>query len=96
MLRNCELPPVTWAPMLIGTLLPHGAATELADELAAMIADFHPAATRTALQAFAEADLSDALADIDVPSLLLCAQRDVRAAQHVWEPCTRGSRTPAW
>jgi pimeloyl-ACP methyl ester carboxylesterase len=86
MLRNSELPPATWAPTLINTLLPQGAAAELADELASMIADFHAAATRTALRAFAEADLSDALADVDVPTLLLYGQRDVRAPQQVWEP----------
>jgi pimeloyl-ACP methyl ester carboxylesterase len=87
MLRNTELPPEQWGPALIETLLPEGSSAELADELATMIADVHPAATRTALQAFAEADLSDMLAEeVDVPTLLLYGEVDVRSSRRVWEP----------
>lgn len=88
--RNTELPPAEWAPALIETLLPEGSSRELADELANMIADFHPAATRTALEAFAEADLSDTLAEIDVPTLLLYGELDVRSPRDVWEPIYEG------
>lgn len=84
--RNTELPSAQWAPALIGTLLPEGSSAELADELATMIADFHPAATRTSLQAFAEADLSDMLGEVHVPTLLLYGQLDVRSPRQVWEP----------
>lgn len=63
---------------------------ELADELTTMIADFHPAATRTSLQAFADADLSDTLADVDVPTLLLYGELDVRSPREVWEPIHEG------
>jgi pimeloyl-ACP methyl ester carboxylesterase len=86
MRRNSRLPPDRWAPGLIRTLLADGAPPELADELAAMISEFHPAATRTALRAFAEADLRNVLPRIDVPTLLLCGERDMRAPREVWGP----------
>ena len=89
-LRNTELPPAQWAPALIETLLPAGSSAELADELATMIADLHPAATRTAVRAFAEADLSETLADVDVPTLLLYGDLDVRSPKEVWEPIHEG------
>lgn len=90
MRRNTELPPAQWAPELIDTLLPEGSSPELADELATMIADLHPAATRTAIRAFAEADLRDRLAGVDVPTLLLYGELDVRSSREVWEPIHAG------
>lgn len=67
--RNSRLPPESWAPGLIETLLAEGAPPELADELGSIISEFHPAATRTALTAFAEADLRELLPEIAVPTL---------------------------
>lgn len=93
--RNSMLPPEQWAPALIDTLLAEGARPELADELATMLADLHPEATRTALEAFAEADLSDMLPAVDVPTLLLYGELDVRSPRVVWEAIHRaiaGSR----
>lgn len=84
--RNTQLPPEQWAPDLIDTLLPEGADPPLADELATMLADFHPAATMTSLEAFAEADLSGTLAEVDVPTLLIYGALDVRSPRAVWEP----------
>jgi pimeloyl-ACP methyl ester carboxylesterase len=55
MLRNSELPSDQWAPALIQTLLADGVAADMADELASIISQFHPAATRIAMRAFAEA-----------------------------------------
>lgn len=75
---------------MIDTLLPKGASPELADELAMMLADFHPQATRTSLEAFAEADLSDMLADVTVPTLLLYGELDVRSPREVWKPIHEG------
>jgi pimeloyl-ACP methyl ester carboxylesterase len=90
MRRNTELPPAQWAPALIETLLPEGSDRELADELARMLHDFHPAATRTSLQAFAHADLRDTLDDVNVPTLLLYGELDVRSPRAVWEPIHAG------
>jgi pimeloyl-ACP methyl ester carboxylesterase len=88
--RNTELPPEQWAPALIDTLLFEGSSPELADELSTMIGDFHPAATRTAIEAFAEADLRDTLPEVDVPTLLLYGEQDVRSPREVWEPIHAG------
>jgi pimeloyl-ACP methyl ester carboxylesterase len=88
--RNTQLPPEQWIPDLIDTLLPDGSRPDLADELTTMLSDLHPAATRTALQAFAEADLSETLREVDVPTLLLYGELDVRSPREVWEPIHRG------
>ncbi len=84
--RNSELPPAEWAPALINTLLPEGSHPELADELAVMLEDSHPAATRTSLEAFAAADLRDTLPKVNVPTLLLYGELDARSTRAVWEP----------
>lgn len=84
--RNAELPPEQWSPALIGTLVADTAPSGLRDELASIIAQFHPDPTRAALCAFAEADLRDVLPRIDVPTLVICGEKDVRAPQPVWEP----------
>jgi pimeloyl-ACP methyl ester carboxylesterase len=88
--RNIESPPAQWAPALIDTLLPEGADPELGDELARMLHDFHPAATGAALQSFAESDLRDTLPTVNVPTLLLYGERDVRSPRAVWEPIHAG------
>lgn len=88
--RNTGLPPADWVPDLIDTLLPEGSDGALADELATMLGDFHPAATRVSLGAFAEADLSGTLAEIDVPTLLLYGELDGRSPREVWEPIHAG------
>ncbi|MGQ0668963.1 MAG: alpha/beta fold hydrolase [Actinomycetota bacterium] len=92
MLRNSEFPPDQWAPGLIQTMLADGAAADMADELASIISELHPAATRVAMRAFAEADLRDVLPRIEVPTLLLCGEEDVRAPQQVWGPLHSGIR----
>ncbi len=86
MLRNSELPPEQWAPALLQTLLTEKATADMVDELRLIIWEVHPAATRVATRAFAEADLRDVLPRIDVPTLLLYGEEDVRAPRHVWEP----------
>lgn len=92
MLRNCELPPDEWAPALIRTLLTDRAPAALAEELGSMIRELHPSGTRTATWAFAEADLRDVLPTVDVPTLVLCGEEDVRAPRDVWEPLHAGIR----
>ena len=42
------------------------------------------------MQAFAEADLRDVLSRINVPTLVLCGEEDVRAPRHVWEALHSG------
>lgn len=88
--RNSELPPAEWAPALIDMLLPEGSHHKLANELATLLTDFHPTARQIALQAFADADLRDTLPTIDVPTLLLCGELDVRSPLAVREPIHAG------
>lgn len=92
MLRNSELPPDQWAQTLVDTFVTKTARPEMIDELRTMVGELHPAATRTAMRAFAEADLRDVLARIDVPTLLLCGDEDERAPREVWEALHAGIR----
>ena len=85
MLRNCDMPSDQWAPALIKTLLTEEASAGMVAELLSIISGFHPAATRVAMQAFAEADLRDVLPRIDIPTLLVYGDRDVRAPERVWQ-----------
>ena len=61
-------------------------------ELMLIASELHPAGTRVAMRAFAEADLCDVLPRIDVPTLLLYGERDVRAPKDVWGRLREGIR----
>lgn len=89
-IANTRRPPEHWVPAMLDTLLPPGSSTRLADELATMLSDRHPAATRVALTAFARADLRPALGRIDVSTLMLYGELDVRSGREVWEPIRAG------
>ena len=79
-LRLIELPPEQLAGELIPTLLAVSAPAEVAGELRTILSDFHPAGQRAIVRAgFAEHDLRDVLPGIDVPTLLLYGDKDVRA-----------------
>jgi pimeloyl-ACP methyl ester carboxylesterase len=82
-LRAAEVPPEAWIPDLLATLLTPDAPAGLAEELTAMLSDVRPAGIRTLARAFAEADLREVLPRIDVPTLLLHGDRDVRAPRYV-------------
>lgn len=59
---------------------------EQLEELAAIMSEVRPAGMRTMARAFAEADLRDVLASIELPTLLLYGDADQRASRAVWEP----------
>jgi pimeloyl-ACP methyl ester carboxylesterase len=59
-------------------------------ELAAIMSEIRPAATRTMAHALAEADLRDALSSIDVPTLLLYGDADERSPVRVAEDLQHG------
>lgn len=84
-LRNSELPTDQWVPATVDTFVTKRAGAEMIDELRTMVKEFHPAATRTAMRAFAAADLRDVLARIEVPTLLLVGDEDERAGREVWQ-----------
>lgn len=58
---------------------------ERVDGFAASVVEFHPNGFRAMALATAEADLRDVLAHIDVPTLLLYGDEDVRAPLSVAE-----------
>jgi pimeloyl-ACP methyl ester carboxylesterase len=80
MLRRIELPPEEFAREFLPSLLADSAPAEIVDEIRAILSDFHPAGQRSLLRAgFAEHDVRDVLGDIDVPTLLLYGDKDVRS-----------------
>jgi pimeloyl-ACP methyl ester carboxylesterase len=92
MLRNSDLPPDQWAPALVETFFSKDPPPKIVSEAVSIVSYFHPRATRVAMQAFAEADLSDVLPRVVVPTLLLCGEDDVRAPRSVWETLHSGIR----
>ncbi len=85
-LRLTNLPPDQWAREWIPGLLTGSAPTEVVDEVIAILSEFHPAGQRTIVRAFgSEADLRDVLPRIDVPTLLLYGDKDVRSPLNVAE-----------
>jgi pimeloyl-ACP methyl ester carboxylesterase len=82
-LRMVDLPPKQWAREWIPTLLTQSAPAELVEEVAGILSEFHPAGQRAILHEFAKQDLRDVLPRIEVPTLLLYGDRDVRSPLHV-------------
>jgi pimeloyl-ACP methyl ester carboxylesterase len=86
MLRRVELSPEQFASEFLPTLLSDSAPRELVEEVRAILSDFHPAGQRALLRAgFAEHDVRDVLPRIDVPTLLLYGDEDVRSPLTVAE-----------
>jgi pimeloyl-ACP methyl ester carboxylesterase len=86
MLQMIELAPDAWAREWLPTLLTDSAPPEVLEELKAILMDFHPAGQRTLLESgFAEHDLRDLLPRIQVPTLLLYGEKDVRSPLNVAE-----------
>jgi pimeloyl-ACP methyl ester carboxylesterase len=86
MLRRIELPPEEFAREFLPSLLADSAPAEVVDGVRAILSDFHPAGQRALLRAgFAEHDVRDVLAVIDVPTLLLYGDKDVRSPLSVAE-----------
>jgi pimeloyl-ACP methyl ester carboxylesterase len=80
MLRLISSSPDQLADSLIPTLLTASAPPELIQEVRGSLMDFHPAGQRAILGAgFAEHDLRDVLPTVEVPTLLLYGDQDVRS-----------------
>jgi pimeloyl-ACP methyl ester carboxylesterase len=62
---------------------------QTADELATIMSEIRPVATRTMAQALAEADLREVLPTVDVPTLLLYGDADERSPLSVAEELHR-------
>ena len=82
-LRLAELPPDRLVEELMPTMFTDSAPPELVEEFAGTMREFHPAGLRANSRAMAAADLRDVLPRVDVPTLLLYGDRDVRAPSDV-------------
>jgi len=80
-----HLRPDRFASQVAPTMFSGSAPQDLVRRFAASIADFHPAGLRAMARSFADADVRDVLALIDVPTLLLYGDEDVRAPTRVGE-----------
>lgn len=87
--HDADLPPEQFVPGLIRTLLTDSAPQDVIDEVTAILSDAHPAGTKTMLRAFAACDLREVLPTVDVPTLLLYGELDVRSPLYVAEEMHR-------
>ncbi|HEU4529045.1 MAG TPA: alpha/beta hydrolase [Actinomycetota bacterium] len=78
-LELSELPPDRLVREVVPTLFSEATPRELVDGFAASMSRFHPTGLRAMARCFADADLRDVLPRIDVPTLLLYGEDDVRA-----------------
>lgn len=78
-----ERPPAALVDELLPTMFYGSAPKEGVSRFATAMSEFHPAGFRTMARSFAEADLRDVLPRIDVPTLLLYGDEDVRSPREV-------------
>ena len=84
-LQFADLPPDRFVRAVIPTMFSVSAPPEMVEEFAVNVSEFHPAGLRAMARSFAEADLRDVLPRVDVPTLLLYGDEDVRAPLAVGE-----------
>jgi pimeloyl-ACP methyl ester carboxylesterase len=82
-MKLADLPPKRFAGEVVPTMLSDTAPADVAERFAADVAEFHPSGLKTMARAFAEANLRDVLPSIEVPTLLVYGDRDVRAPLEV-------------
>jgi pimeloyl-ACP methyl ester carboxylesterase len=88
-LQLADMPPDRFVDAVLPTMFSASVSAEVRGVFAANVAGFHPLALRVMARAFAEADLRDVLPRIDVPTLLLYGDQDVRAPLTVAEDLHR-------
>jgi len=83
---------------MIGSMSSATAPAEMLDGFATIMSELHPAGFRSMVRALAEADLRDVLPRVDVPTLLLYGDEDIRAPLNVAEDFTPRSprRGSSW
>lgn len=77
--RDLQRSPADLVGSWVPTLFTDRAPRAIVDELAAILLDFHPVGARTMAHAMADADLRSVLPRIDVPTLLVYGEEDVRS-----------------
>jgi len=85
-----DLPPDEFVGAVAPTMFTASPPAEAVDAFVAAARRFHPAGLRAMAQAVAEADLRDMLPTVDVPTLLLYGEHDVRAPREVAEAIHAG------
>lgn len=80
---DLQLPLEEWIPTYLPGLLTEAAPPEMEEEVKALMSGVRPTANMTMLQAMAEADLRDVLPRVDVPTLLLYGDQDIRSPLEV-------------
>jgi pimeloyl-ACP methyl ester carboxylesterase len=88
-LRSAALSPGEFDPASMPGLFSDAMPAGRADELASIMSGMRPAGTRTMARALAEADLRDALPAIDVPTLIVAGDADLRSPPDVAEEVHR-------
>jgi pimeloyl-ACP methyl ester carboxylesterase len=84
-LREADMPPEQFVPGWIPGLLSPSAPPGAADEVIAIMSDFHPTGYRRMVLGSASVDLRDVLPTIRVPTLLLWGDADKRSPVSVAE-----------
>jgi pimeloyl-ACP methyl ester carboxylesterase len=84
-LQSADLPPDQFVAAMIPTMFSESASGERVEEFAAAVSEFRPAGFRAMARSLAQADLRDVLPRIEVPTLLLYGDKDVRAPLNVAE-----------
>ena len=78
-LRLADLPPERFADAMIPSMFSDSASAEVVAEFAASVRGFNPVGFRAMTRSVADADLRRVLPSVDVPTLLLYGDQDVRA-----------------
>jgi pimeloyl-ACP methyl ester carboxylesterase len=78
-LGQTYLPAEQWVGNWVKGLLSDAAPAELVERVSAMVSAFHPIGARAMTRAGADADTRDVLPKIDVPTLLIYGDKDVRS-----------------
>jgi pimeloyl-ACP methyl ester carboxylesterase len=84
-LELTDLGPEPLTKAMMPTMFSDLAPPHVVDAFAATVAAFHPVGARAIARAFAEADLRDVLPKIEIPTLLLYGDKDIRAPLDVAE-----------
>lgn len=78
-LREASLPAAELASRWVREFFTDAAPASLREEMAAVVADFHPVGFRLMARSSAETDTTDLLPTIEVPTLLLWGEGDLRS-----------------
>jgi pimeloyl-ACP methyl ester carboxylesterase len=82
-LRDSTLPPDEFVPRYLPGMFSVNVSQDVRDELAGIMADFHPRGFRMMARTSAATDSRDFLSEISVPTLLVWGEADVRSPMGV-------------